>query len=191
MDKVRGVNLNPEETLLLDVCCGTGSIGIYCMKEGVASRVVGVDISEPAIDDAKINAELNGFGGNDDESSKRTRFVAGRAEQVLAAELRKEGGTSSVVAVVDPARDGLHADVIKTLRMNAKIQRVIYVSCNPTGSLVRDSGVLCAPPTKKYPGTAYFPSSAQPVDMFPSTPHCEMVMTFDRLPEPSSPNNED
>ena len=160
------------------------------MKEGVVGRVVGVDISEPAIEDAKINAELNGFGGGDDESN-RTRFVAARAEQVLAAELKKEGGTSSVVAVVDPARDGLHADVIKTLRMNSKIQRVIYVSCNPTGSLVRDSGILCAPPTKKYPGQPYFPSSAQPVDMFPSTPHCEMVMTFDRLPESAAPNDKD
>jgi len=181
VEKVREVSPKPEDTLLLDVCCGTGTIGQYCMQEGVVGRVVGVDISEPAIEDAKINAQLNGFGQSD-----RTRFVAARAEQVLATELKRLGACSSVVAVVDPARDGLHSDVIKTLRMNKKIQRIVYVSCNPTGSLIRDSGILCAPPTKKYPGRPYYPSSAQPVDMFPLTPHCEMVMTFDRLPESES-----
>lgn len=145
-------------------------------------RVVGVDISAPAIEDAKANAELNGFGSSGSES-ERTRFVAARAEQVLAKEIRKEGASTSVIAVVDPARDGLHSDVLKTLRINGKIQRIVYVSCNPTGSLVENAGRLCAPPTKKYPGRPFYPSSAQPVDMFPLTPHCEMVMTFDRLPE--------
>ncbi len=184
--KVKEVSPNPKDTLLLDVCCGTGTIGQYCMKEGAVGRVVGVDISEPAIADAKINAEINGFASSDDsQPSDRTRFIAARAEDVLAKELKKESTTTNVIAVVDPARDGLHSDVLKTLRMKEKIQRVVYVSCNPIGSLVRDSGLLCAPPTKRYPGRPYYPSSAQPVDMFPLTPHCEMVMTFDRLPEQS------
>ena len=48
--------------LLIDVCCGTGTIGLSCMKEeGVVGGVVGVDISEPAIEDAGNNARLNGF----------------------------------------------------------------------------------------------------------------------------------
>jgi tRNA (uracil-5-)-methyltransferase len=158
------------------------------MKEGAIGRVVGVDISEPAIEDAKINAELNGFGSSDDTHSERTRFIAARAEKVLAKECKKESTSTNVVAVVDPARDGLHSEVLKTLRMTDKIQRIVYVSCNPTGSLVRDSGFLCAPPTKRYPGRPFYPSHAQPVDMFPSTPHCEMVMTFDRLPEQSQHN---
>jgi tRNA (uracil-5-)-methyltransferase len=152
------------------------------MKEGVVGRVVGVDISEPAIEDAKINAGLNGFGS--DNISERTRFVAARAEHVLSREIRKEGDCSSVIAVVDPAREGLHSDVVRTLRMNEKIKRLVYVSCNPTSSLVRDAGLLCAPPTNKYPGRAFRPTWAQPVDMFPLTSHCEMVMTFDRLEVP-------
>lgn len=191
LEKVKEVCPTPEETLLLDVCCGTGTIGQYCMKEGAVGRVLGVDISEPAIEDAKINAELNGFGTNANESQpERTRFVAARAEQVLGNELRnkKNAASSSVVAVVDPAREGLHSDVIRTLRSNEKIQRVVYVSCNPTGSLIPNAGLLCAPPTKKYPGTPFYPSSAQPVDMFPSTSHCEMVVTFDRIP---SKNNDE
>ena len=56
-------------------------------------------------------------------------------------------------------------------------------SCNPTGTLVKDAAMLCGPPSKKYPGRPFRPSSAQPVDMFPLTPHCEMVMIFDRMSE--------
>lgn len=49
--------------------------------------------------------------------------------------------------------------------------------------LARDAAMLCSPPTKKYPGRPFKPTIAQPVDMFPSTKHCEMVMTFDRMSE--------
>jgi tRNA (uracil-5-)-methyltransferase len=165
---------------LFDVCCGTGTIGLTCLKEGVVGRVVGVDISAPAIEDAKINAALNGFG---DES--KVRFVASRAEHVLAQELKaaREGSSKHIIAVVDPARDGLHCEVIKALRQAEGIQRIVYVSCNPTGSLIKDAAIFCAPPTKKYGGRAFQPTSAQPVDMFPLTDHCELVVNFDRLNE--------
>lgn len=181
VEKVREVSPNPAETLLLDVCCGTGTIGLTCMKEGIVGRVLGVDISEPAIEDAKVNAQLN---GDSDSPCDKTTFLASRAEHALAKEIQQSrDSVSSIVAVVDPAREGLHADVIKTLRINKKIQRLVYVSCNPTGSLVKDAAVLCMPPTKKYPGQPFRPTGGQPVDMFPGTPHCEMVMTFDRTQE--------
>ena len=88
----------------------------------------------------------------------------------------REGGEK-----IDPAREGLHPDVIKALRSTKEIQRLVYVSCNPTGSLVKDTAMLCCPATKKYKGLPFKPTRAQPVDMFPLTPHCEMVMTFDRM----------
>jgi tRNA (uracil-5-)-methyltransferase len=181
--RVKEVTTNPEETLLFDVCCGTGTIGLTCMKEKAVGRVVGVDISEPAIEDAKINASLNGFGESTDSSaSQLTRFVASRAESVLYEEIAKvRNAVPSIVAVVDPAREGLHPDVVRALRLNSSIRRIVYVSCNPTGSLVRDAGLLCGPPTKKYTGAPFRPTSAQPVDMFPLTPHCELVITFDRM----------
>jgi len=179
VDKVREVSSDdPEKTLLFDVCCGTGTIGLTMMKEGVVGAVIGVDICEPAIEDAKKNAELNGF------DAKTTRFVAARAEQVLADEIskaKKQTSDMKFVVVVDPARDGLHATVVKTIRMNEQISRMVYVSCNPTGTLVQDATMLCAPPTKRYPGRPFRITSAAPVDMFPLTNHCEMVMTFDRL----------
>lgn len=154
------------------------------MKEGVVGKVVGVDISEPAILDAQNNAGANGYtneGGN--EEGAVTRFVASRAEHVMDSEIAKAKKAKGIkfVAVVDPARDGLHADVIRALRSNEKIRRIVYVSCNPTGSLIKDAGYLCQPPTKKYSGTPFRVVSATPVDMFPLTAHCEMVMTFDRL----------
>lgn len=172
VEKVKEVSPNPEETLCFDVCCGTGTIGLTLMKEGAVGKVVGIDIAAPAIEDAKINAELNGFGSDD----SKTRFVAARAEHVMMEELknaRKAGKLNGkVVAVVDPAREGLHSDVVRALRGFSQIDRLIYVSCNPTGSLLSDSALLCTPASKRYKGRAFKPSLAQPVDMFPYSDHC-------------------
>ena len=167
---------DPKKTLLLDVCCGTGTIGLTCLKEGVVGKLIGVDIAAPAIADAKANAEKNGY--TDDAT---TRFLAAPAEQVLPDTVKALPRDAPIVAVVDPARDGLHGTVVRTLRATEGIQRLVYVSCNPTATLVRDVAMLCSPPTKKYPGRPFKPTLSQPVDMFPSTKHCEMVMTFYRM----------
>lgn len=179
IEKVREVAKDPEKTLLFDVCCGTGTIGLSCLKEGVVGKVVGVDISKPAIENAKRNAELNGLT---DGSASKVRFVADRAEHVLQHEINKNLGYGlDFVALVDPARAGLHGDVVRTLRSTEAIQRLVYVSCNPTGSLVTDAALLCSPQTKKYKGTPFIIVSASPVDMFPLTDHCEIVMVFERM----------
>lgn len=177
VEKLKEVTTNPKETLLFDVCCGTGTIGLTCMKEGAVGKVVGIDISEPAIRDAVINAEKNGYKASDG----CTKFVASRAEKVMYNEIKSVGRDVPIVAIVDPAREGLHQDVCKALRNRKGINRIIYVSCNPTGSLVKDAGILCSPSTKKYTGRPFKITSAQPVDMFPLTDHCEMVMVFDRM----------
>merc|ERR1719330_1868750 len=98
----------------------------------------------------------------------------------MSEEIRGTGDCPKV-AVVDPAREGLHKDVCRALRNERNIQRIVYVSCNPTGSLIKDAVSLCSPQTKKYTGRPFKISSAQPVDMFPLTDHCEMVMVFDRM----------
>jgi tRNA (uracil-5-)-methyltransferase len=179
VDKLKEVTKNPKDTLLFDVCCGTGTIGLTCMKEGAVGKVVGIDISEPAIKDAIINAEKNGYTGTDGCA----KFVASRAEKAMYGEIKRAGYSTPMVAVVDPAREGLHRDVLKALRDEKRINRIIYVSCNPTGSLVKDAGSLCSPETKKFSGKPFKITSAQPVDMFPLTDHCEMVMVFDRISE--------
>eukprot|EP00979_Chaetoceros_neogracilis_P009923 scaffold2299_cov156-Chaetoceros_neogracile.AAC.1 len=177
VDKVKEVASTPKDTLLFDICCGTGTIGLTCMKEGAVGKVVGIDIAEPAIKDAIMNATRNGYSDSDGS----TRFVASRAEVAMKKEVQNVARGTPLVAVVDPARDGLHQDVIKALRNEFSLQRIVYVSCNPTGSLVKDAALLCSPCTKKYRGLPFKITSAQPVDMFPHTDHCEMVMVFDRM----------
>lgn len=178
LDRIREVTTEPKRTVLLDVCCGTGTIGLTCLKEGVVGTLVGVDISAPAIADARTNAAKNGFA-----AAGTTRFVAAPAEKALPATLADVPRDAPIVAVVDPARDGLHPSVVRTLRAAEGIARLVYVSCNPTATLVRDAAMLCGPATKKYPGRPFVVTLSQPVDMFPLTKHCECVMTFDRMSE--------
>jgi len=153
------------------------------MKEGVVGKVVGVDISAPAIEDANINAKLNNFTseGEDSGEAPSTRYVAARAEHVMHEEVSKARDARKVVAVVDPAREGLHSDVLRALRNFSQIDRLVYVSCNPTGSLVQDAAILCCPASKRFRGRPFRPTFCQPVDMFPYSSHCEMVMVFDRM----------
>ena len=181
-----------KKPLLLDVCCGTGTIGLVCWKAGVCSQVLGIDISEPSIHNARQNAALNGAihnsntTNNDDNTTINNdddttiKFIANRAEAVLEEELHQLPKDVPVVAVVDPPRSGLHHSVLRALRAHEAIRRIVYVSCNPTGTLVPDTTLLCGPPTKKYQGRPFRPLTAQPVDMFPSTPHCEMILVLER-----------
>ena len=82
LDRIREVTTEPKRTVLLDVCCGTGTIGLTCLKEGAVGTLVGVDISAPAIADARTNAAKNGFA-----AAGTTRFVAAPAEKALPATL--------------------------------------------------------------------------------------------------------
>lgn len=165
-----------EHTLLYDVCCGTGTIGI-CASKGVA-KVVGIEICKPATDDAEVNAVLNDV--------KNVSFINSKAEDVMKDLLRRKREESEkhlnrVVAIVDPPRAGLHHNVLRALRACPPVQRIVYVSCNPTNSLVRDAVMLCGPSTKGMQGEAFQPVHAVPVDMFPHTPHCEMIIVFERV----------
>ncbi|KAK1941437.1 tRNA (uracil-5-)-methyltransferase A [Phytophthora citrophthora] len=165
-----------EHTLLYDVCCGTGTIGI-CASEGVG-KVVGIEICKPATDDAEVNAVLNDV--------KNVTFINSKAEDVMKDLLRKkreenEKHLNRVVAIVDPPRAGLHHQVLRALRACPPVERIVYVSCNPTNSLVRDAVTLCGPSTKSIQGQAFEPVQTVPVDMFPHTPHCEMIIVFDRV----------
>ena len=110
-----------------------------------------MDIAEPAIADAKLNASKNGY-----TDKSLAQFIASPAEKILPDIMRDIPCNTPVVAVVDPARDGLNGTVIRTLRANAQIQRLVYVSCNPIGILTRDAAMLCGPPTKKYPTVFHF-----------------------------------
>mmetsp|Transcript_16448 Transcript_16448/g.23193 ORF Transcript_16448/g.23193 Transcript_16448/m.23193 type:complete len:576 (+) Transcript_16448:183-1910(+) len=166
---IDSANLSKDHTLL-DICCGTGSIGLCCAK-ATNCKVYGIDIVESAIKDANANALRNEIGN--------AEFVCGKAE-VLIEDLLRRVGRKNVVAVVDPPRSGLHSKVPRAIRENLHIKKVVYVSCNPTGSLIADVEMLCCPESKRYRGAPFEPKKVVPVDMFPHTSHIEVVMVLER-----------
>ncbi|XP_019714921.1 tRNA (uracil(54)-C(5))-methyltransferase homolog-B-like [Hippocampus comes] len=158
---------------LLDVCCGTGAMGITASPR--VRRLIGVELVEQAVEDARHNAALNRLD--------KCQFVAGKAEVVLPGLVSQLGsGDGRLAAVVNPARAGLHHRVIRALRSQPAIRRLVYVSCKPEGEAMRNFRELCcAPdPKRKLQGDAFSPSLAVPVDMFPHTEHCELVILFER-----------
>lgn len=136
---------------VIDAYCGIGSISLFLAQK--AGHVMGVEIVEQAIEDAKRNAELNGF--------TNTYFEAGPAEEVIPR-WYKEGKEADVL-VVDPPRKGCDEALLNTI-IEQKPKRVVYVSCNPA-TLARDLRIL--------EDGGYKTQEVQPVDMFPHTTHCE------------------
>ncbi|XP_073338209.1 tRNA (uracil-5-)-methyltransferase homolog B [Pagrus major] len=159
---------------LLDVCCGTGAIGITMSPR--VDRIIGIELIEQAVEDARHNAALNNV--------LNCEFIPGKAEVVLPglmSQLSSAGG-GPVSAVVNPARAGLHRRVVQALRNQPAIRKLVYVSCKPDGEAMRNFRQLCCAPDpwKKLTGDAFSPTLAVPVDMFPHTPHCELVLLFER-----------
>ena len=176
-----------ENVTVFDVCCGVGSIGLFiaakCAEVNASVAIVGVDMVEEAIANARVNAEKNGL-------EKACRYVAGRAEVVLPDLIKSAGndetiGRSRIICVVDPPRVGLHKSVIQAIRENEEIKSLIYVSCNPR-SMGEDLAKFCEPLTScpEEEGVAvnarFAPKSAVAVDMFPNTIHCEVVVLLKR-----------
>ncbi|MGF9978858.1 23S rRNA (uracil(1939)-C(5))-methyltransferase RlmD [Viridibacillus arvi] len=145
-------DLKGDETVI-DAYCGIGSISLFLAQK--AKYVMGVEIVPQAIEDAKRNAELNGFAN--------TYFEAGPAEEVIPR-WYKEGKTADVL-VVDPPRKGCDEALLNTI-LEQRPKRVVYVSCNPA-TLARDLRIL--------EDSGYKTQEVQPVDMFPHTAHCEAV----------------
>jgi 23S rRNA (uracil1939-C5)-methyltransferase len=142
-----------------DLYCGIGTIGLSLAAK--ALTVWGIEISEESVACAIENQELNGIGN--------AAFFAGNVGEVLR-ELRDRAGDPDVV-VVDPPRAGLAGKALRRLGEIAA-PRVVYVSCNPTtlaGDLKRLSDDY-----------GYRLLRAQPVDMFPHTPHVECVALLER-----------
>ncbi|XP_023863416.1 tRNA (uracil-5-)-methyltransferase homolog B isoform X1 [Salvelinus sp. IW2-2015] len=161
---------------LLDVCCGTGAIGITMSPR--ADRVIGIELIQQAVEDARHNAALNQI--------QNCEFLPGKAEVVLPGLMEVLGSTTDsggpLTAVVNPARAGLHYRVIRALRNNSSIRRLLYISCKPEGEAMRNFRELCCSPDphRKLTGEAFRPTVAVPVDMFPHTPHCELLLVFER-----------
>ncbi len=149
--------LTGNETVI-DLYCGIGTISLMAAK--YAGSVIGVEIVEQAIKDAKNNAKENGI--------LNAEFIAGSAE-TIALSLADSGKKADVV-FIDPPRKG--SDEI-TLDSIAKMspEKIVYVSCNPS-TLARDLAYL--------KGKGYVTKKVQPVDMFPNTSHVECCVLLCR-----------
>ena len=152
--------LTGEETLL-DLYCGTGTIGLSMADK--AKRLIGVEITPEAVEDARQNAADNGI--------RNARFISADAAKA-AAQLEKEGVRPDVV-ILDPPRKGCDTALIETVVRMAP-DRVVYVSCDPA-TLARD--------LKLFDTLGYQTQRVTPVDMFPRTHHVESVASLTRLPK--------
>lgn len=137
---------------LLDLYCGTGTIGLSMAKK--AGKVIGVEIVEQAVEDARRNAALN-------EISNAEFLCADAAE---AAVLLKDRGVKPDVIILDPPRKGCEESLINTVAQMAP-EKVVYVSCDPA-TLARD--------LKLFDQKGYQVKQMTPLDMFPRTQHCEV-----------------
>lgn len=144
--------------LIYDLYTGTGTIANFVAKR--AKQVVGIEYVPEAIEDAKVNSQINGIDN--------TLFYAGDMKDILNREFIEKHGRPDVI-ITDPPRAGMHLDVIDTI-LFAKPQRIVYVSCNPA-TQARDLQLLDA---------EYRVSKIQPVDMFPHTQHVENVVQLER-----------
>ncbi len=145
------------DDLVYDLYTGTGTIANFVA--GKVRKVIGIEYVPEAIEDAKVNSELNGI--------KNTLFYAGDMKDILNEDFIKEHGRPDVI-ITDPPRAGMHDDVVKTI-LNAEPKRIVYVSCN-SATQARDLNLL----DEKYEVTA-----VQPVDMFPHTHHVENVVKLE------------
>ena len=144
--------LTGKETVL-DLYCGAGTIGLSMADK--AKEIIGVEIVPEAIEDAKINAGLNGI--------ENARFICGDAPK--AAKILDEEGIRPDVIILDPPRKGCSPEMVETAaKMNP--ERIVYVSCDPA-TLARDCALFST--------LGYTAVKATPVDLFPRTGHCETV----------------
>ena len=160
-----------EKTTLLDLCCGTGTLSVLMSDQ--VRNIVAIDSSESAVSDAKANATANNV--------QNVTFHVGMLEDILPKLIEQNQLAENVVAVVNPTRRGLHPNVIQTLRHMSFIQRLIYISCRPDGYAFNNFIHLCQPRTLRMNGPLFLPVNAVPVDLFPHTDHCELVITFERI----------
>ena len=145
-----------KEDVVCDLYCGIGTIGIFASK--YAKKVYGIEIVKQAIEDARVNANLNNIENID--------FLCGDVEEAFE-ELIKKHKVRPDVVIVDPPRRGLDEKTVENI-MKLKTGRVVYISCNPA-TMVRDLKLM---------EEMYDVVEVQPVDMFPFTGHVECCVVM-------------
>lgn len=150
--------LKPHE-FVYDLYTGTGTIANFVA--GQSKKVIGLEYVKEAIEDARVNSQINNIGNTD--------FYAGDIKDLLNDDFLQQHGRPDVI-ITDPPRAGMHEDVSRMI-LKAEPQRIVYVSCN-AATQARDLKILA----EKYRITA-----VQPVDMFPHTMHVENIASLMRV----------
>lgn len=151
-------DLRPDD-LLYDLYCGAGTISLFVAPH--VRQVVGVELVEAAIQNARANATLNGIAN--------TTFLSGDLMRLFTPDFVRQHGRPDVL-LVDPPRDGMHPKVIARIA-DLHPERFVYVSCNPQ-TQARDLALL---------RDRYTVEAVQPVDLFPHTHHIESVVQLKRV----------
>ena len=149
--------LTGKETVI-DLYCGTGTIGMIASKH--AKKVYGIEIVPQAIEDAKINAEVNHI--------QNIQFI--NADALKGAQILLRSKIRPDVVIVDPPRKGCSSDTLQAI-VKMSPERLVYVSCDPA-TLARDVKILSE--------EGYKAEIVQPVDLFPQTVHVETVVLMSR-----------
>nr|AEX62795.1 putative RNA methyltransferase [Moumouvirus Monve] len=152
-----------DNNILFDLCCGTGTIGTYVAN--IFTQVIGIDIKSSSINDAIFNQKINNI--------KNSHFICAPIENILdniIDDMINKYINPNFFAIVDPPRTGMHGGVQHVINNCKNLNYLIYVSCNVV-TLKRDMKILseCFSPVE----TIY-------VDLFPHTPHCEVIMVLSR-----------
>lgn len=148
-----------KEDKVVDLYCGVGTISLFLSK--LAKEVIGIEIIPEAIEDAKINAQINHIDN--------VNFVCSDAA-TYAAKLVENKEKADII-VVDPPRKGCDKQTLESI-VAMQPNKIVYISCNPA-TLARDLQILSQ--------VGYATQSVQPVDMFPNTYHVETVVLMSRV----------
>jgi 23S rRNA (uracil1939-C5)-methyltransferase len=146
------------DELVYDLYTGTGTIANFVARH--SKKVIGLEYVSAAIEDAKVNSQINNITNTD--------FYSGDIKDLLDEKFLSQHGYPDVV-ITDPPRAGMHEDVVKML-LKAAPKKIVYVSCN-AATQARDLKILT---------DVYAIKAVQPVDMFPHTMHVENVVTLEK-----------
>ncbi len=147
-----------KDDVVYDMYTGTGTIANFIA--GQVKKVVGLEYVSDAIEDAKINSEINKIAN--------TGFQEGDIAKIFNEDFLVEHGNPDVI-ITDPPRAGMHKDVIASI-LQTSARRIVYVSCNPA-TQARDIDLL---------KDKYKLIKSQAVDMFPHTHHIENIVVLDK-----------
>lgn len=149
---IKYADLKKKETVI-DAYCGIGTIGIAASDR--AKKVIGVELNEAAVHDARVNVKMNKIQNVDIYSNDAGRFMVDVAEE----------GDSIDVVFMDPPRSGSTEEFMSSV-ITLGPKRVVYISCGPE-SLARDLKYMIK--------NGYQVIKMTPVDMFPLTRGVETV----------------